>query len=84
MMFADLVDFEDLAGQLKGLGVEISSTAEPAAINAAVADWLDSASAEQLDQAQRQLREFQAASEGLILPAAKESLEAILSELASR
>lgn len=84
MMFADLVDFEDLAGQLKEIGIEASSKAEPAAMNAAATEWLASASAEQIAQAEARLKEFQAASDGLILPAAKELLETLLSEISTR
>jgi len=84
MMFADLVDFEDLAGQLKEIGIEVSPNAEPTAINVAATERLAAASTEQITQAEARLKEFQAASDGLILPAAKALLETLLSEISTR
>lgn len=84
MMFADLVDFEDLAGQLREFGVELSPTAEPDEISVAASEWIASASADQRAQALSKLTEFYAGSQGLILPEARESLEVIISELETR
>lgn len=81
MMFADLVDLEDLAGQLKTLGVDVAVDAEPAVISAATTRWLSTASPEQIAQARAHLHEFEAASEGLILPAAKALLESMIAEI---
>lgn len=84
MMFADLVDLEDLAGQLKTLGVDVAVDAEPAVISAAMTRWLSIASSDQVAQARAHLGEFAAASEGLILPAAKALLESLITEISSQ
>lgn len=83
MMFADLVDLEDLAGQLKTLGVDVAIDAEPAVISSATSRWLATASSQQIAQAQSHLQEFHSASEGLILPAAKALLESLICEISS-
>lgn len=81
MMFADLVDLEDLTSQLNEVGISVSSDANPEAINQATAEWLNSATPEQIKSVLGVLNEFQQASEGLILPAAKTVLESLLEEI---
>ncbi|HSG03415.1 MAG TPA: hypothetical protein VLA39_06740 [Marinobacterium sp.] len=81
MMFADLVDIDDLIGQLKELGMTVSTTADPETVHSNLREWLAQATAEEISQARISLTAFQAASEGLILPAAKELLETLLSDL---
>ncbi|NVK00111.1 MAG: hypothetical protein HWE12_01095 [Oceanospirillaceae bacterium] len=84
MMFADLVDLVDLTGQLREFGINLNSDADPGEINQATEEWLLSATTEQVKALLESLEAFQQASQGLILPAAKDVLDTLLDELRSR
>lgn len=81
MMFADLVDLEDLKKQLSELGFELGPDASSEQMTEAGYRWMSAATSEQRRQATAALKQFQQASEGLILPAAKELLETLIREL---
>jgi hypothetical protein len=81
MMFADLVDLEDLVAFLSELGIALTSDATPDEIEQAVNEWRVAAAPAECQQLLEQLSEFQQASAGLILPAADTLLKSLLTEL---
>lgn len=51
MMYAELIDLEDLAHRLRGLGIQIPAGADEVLISRELDAWLEEASAEALETA---------------------------------
>lgn len=81
MMFADLVDLEDLVAYLSELGIELTSDSKPDEIEQAVNELRLTATPAERQLLFEQLSEFQSASAGLILPAADTLLKSLLIKL---
>lgn len=81
MMFAELVDLEDLVAFLSELGISLTSDSKPDDIERAVNEWRVAAAPAERQQLFEQLSEFQQASAGLILPAADTLLQSLLLQL---
>lgn len=75
MMFADLVDLQDLSDKLKELGVVVPQGATQQKITELLKVWLNSASQEEMAQFETLVTELRSADDGLVLPAVLEVLQ---------
>jgi Ca2+-binding EF-hand superfamily protein len=73
MMFADLVDLEDLSNSLRELGIEVSNEATATVIGEVTSSWLNSATEDQKVDFQTLLAQLaDKIAEGHVLPDAVE------------
>lgn len=81
MMFADLVDLEDLSNSLKELGIELSNETTATDIGEVTSSWLRGATEDQKSDFQALLSQLaDKTAEGHVLPEAVEVLS-VLNEL---